>query len=245
MNKYWLSVLLFIIIFGGLWSTYDFFRAGSSKLAEATFYKDNNIELKVILIHENIPLHYVGNSYSVACQSKNTISPAPNDAYELKTFHMNDNWNLVPGAYLGNGKGDNQDQVLQDLVSEAKRLHLVKDEMTVVALGHTGISTSFDGCRSFISWNLKENIPKDLVIKTTPEYESCLVEQKKDAEMNYPSYRDCADLKFVGTNAPIFENITGSDDGSLSFSVSSGAFADGQTLDFETKDFGKNWQIRP
>jgi hypothetical protein len=244
MKKHWL-IILSVIILVFLWTMYELLSPESSKLAEATFYKDNNIELKVILVHENLPLHYVGNSYSVACQSKNTASPATNDEYELKTHYIEAGWNLVPGAYLGQALGDDSNLVLKGLVEEAKKLHLVKDEMTVVALGDTGIKMSFDGCRTFSSWEIKNSIPSDLIIETTPEFEACVAGQKKDAEMNFPSYGDCADMKFTGTNVPEFEVLTASDDGHLSFKVTSGAFIDGQAFLFETKDFGKTWKLVP
>lgn len=217
----------------------------SMKLGEVIFYNDNNIELKVILVHENIPLHYVGNRYSVACKSPYTRSPSPADAYELKTYFIEEGWNLLPGVYLGNGLGDNKDAVLSSLADEANKHIFVKDTQTVVVLDTMDVRASFDGCRSFVTWNGKENIPDEVIASSTPEFDECVAYQKKNKEMNLPSYGDCADMKFAGTNVPEFTDVTASSAGNLSFRLTSGAIIGRKSPLFETKNFGKTWELLP
>src|SRR5437867_895653 len=71
---------------------YRIFTIHREKIGEISFYKDANMELKVVLIHENIPFSYVGNSYSVACQSQNTKSSDLNDEAEWKSHLIEKGW---------------------------------------------------------------------------------------------------------------------------------------------------------
>src|SRR3989344_4466612 len=90
-----LAIIAIVIGYYG----YRTFTVHYDKLGELSFYKDANMELKVVLVHENLPFHYVGNSYSIACQSQNTEAPS-NDEYEWKFYRIEKGWNMTPQAYL-------------------------------------------------------------------------------------------------------------------------------------------------
>ena len=242
INKKAIAVVAVLLIVGyyGYYG-YRTFTVHYDKLGEISFYKDVNMELKVVLIHENLPLHYVGNSYSVACQSQNTKAPS-NDEYELKFYRIDSGWNRVPDAYLGNGLGNDSNSLLKNLADEAKKSYLVKDKNTLVVLTNPNVHISFDGCRTFKDWVLKDNLSKDLIIESTPEFEKCVEQQKKDKEQGFTSYGDCSDLKLTGNGLPVFQNVVANDNGHASFKVSSSVFKNNQIVDVQTNDFGKTWQ---
>ena len=178
-----LAIIAMIIGYYG----WRIFTVHYDKLGELSFYKDVNMELKVVLIHENLPFHYVGNSYSVACQSQTTQAPS-NDEYEWKFDRIEKGWNAAPQAYLGNGLGNNSNLLLKNLADEAKKLYLVRDKNTLVILANPNVYVSFDGCRTFNNWILKDSISPDLLVESTPEFEKCVEQQKKDKELGLTSY---------------------------------------------------------
>lgn len=235
-----LAVLLAVIGYYG----YRTFTVHYDKLGEISFYKDANMELKVVLIHENLPFHYVGNSYSIACESQYTKTPL-NDEYEWKSYRIEQGWNMVPQAYLGNGLGNDKNTLLKSLADEAKKLYLVKDKNTLVVLANPNVYVSFDGCRAFSNWVLKDNLPKDIIVESTPEFEKCVEQQKKDKELGSTSYGDCSDLKLTGKGQPVFQDVVANDNGHATFKVTSSAFKDNRTIKVETNDFGKTWRFIP
>lgn len=234
-------VVLVAIVVGIVYYGYRMFTVHYDKLGELSFYKDANMELKVVLIHANLPFHYVGNSYSVACQSQNT-KISSNDDYEWKFYRIEKGWNMIPQAHLGNGLGNDKNLLLKSLAEEAKKLYLVRDKNTLVVLANSNVHVSFDGCRTFNSLVLKDTIPQDLLVEATPEFEKCTEQQKKDKEMRLTSYGDCSDLKLTGNGQPVFQDVVANDNGHASFKVTSSAFKDNKTLSIGTKDFGKTWQ---
>jgi hypothetical protein len=227
-----LTIVLIAVGYG-----YRTFTVRREKLGEISFYKDADLELKIVLIHVNLPFHYVGNSYSVACQSRNTKASEINDNAELEYDLIENGWNRTPSAYLGNGIGNNKNLLLHSLADEARKLYLVKDKMTLVILASPYVSISFDGCHAFRSWSLKDNIPANLIVESTPEFEKCL-----EANKQYQITRDCSDVKFSGKGQPVFQDIVANDNGNAVFKVTSSAFKDSKTVSVETKDFGKTWQ---
>ena len=250
INKKIIVVVAVLLIIGyyGYYGYRKFFTVQIDKLGELSFYKDANMELKVVLVHENLPFHYVGNSYSIACQTKDTIAPS-NDDYEWRSFRIEKGWNMTPQPYLGNGLdnnnsfGNNVDTILKDLSDKAKKVHMVKDKNTVVILANPNVYVSFNGCRTFNNWVMKNNLPKDLiVVESTSESEKCVAQQKKDKELGLTSYGDCSYLKFTGEGLPVFQSVVARDNGYASFKVTSSAFKNNQIVDVQTNDFGKTWQ---
>ena len=250
INKKIIVVVAVLLIIGyyGYYGYRKFFTVQIDKLGELSFYKDANIELKVVLVHGNYPFHYVGNSYSIACQTKDTIAPS-NDDYEWRSFRIEKGWNMTPQAYLGNGLdnnnsfGNNVDTILKDLSDKAKKVYMVKDKNTVVILANPNVYVSFNGCRTFNNWVMKNNLPKDLiVVESTSESEKCVAQQKKDKELGLTSYGDCSYLKFTGEGLPVFQSVVARDNGYASFKVTSSAFKNNQIVDVQTNDFGKTWQ---
>lgn len=246
INKKIIVVVAVLLIIG--YYVYSTLTPSFDKLGELSFYKDANMELKVVLVHENLPFHYVGNSYSIACQTKDTIAPS-NDDYEWRSFRIEKGWNMTPQAYLGNGLdnnnsfGNNVDTILKDLSDKAKKVYMVKDKNTVVILANPNVYVSFNGCRTFNNWVMKNNLPKDLiVVESTSESEKCVAQQKKDKELGLTSYGDCSYLKFTGEGLPVFQSVVARDNGYASFKVTSSAFKNNQIVDVQTNDFGKTWQ---
>lgn len=214
-----------------------------SLLGEASFFKDEHIELKVVLIHENLFLHYVGNSYSVACQSQNTREYSVNDDYESKFYHIGTGWALVPGGYLGNGLGANKDVVLENLAAEAKKVYLVKDKMTFVFVNGSRINVTFDGCGNFREWTLEKNLPVGLSVESTPEFEACIKQQKEFGVPESSIYGTCSRSIFEGDNKPVFQDIVADSRGKMSFKVTTRVFKNNEFLNVVTGDFGKTWQV--
>ena len=247
INKKIIVIVAVLLIIG--YYGYNALTPSLDKLGELSFYKDANMELKVVLVHENLPFHYVGNSYSIACQTKDTIAPS-NDDYEWKSFRIEKGWNMMPQAYLGSALDDNKassnnvDTILKDLSDKAKKVYMVKDKNTVVILANPNVYVSFNGCRTFNNWVMKNNLPKDLMlVESTSESEKCVAQKKKDKELNLTSYYgDCSDQKFTGEGQPVFQSVVARDDGYASFKVTSSAFKNNQIVDVQTSDFGKTWQ---
>ncbi len=244
MKKRYILLLMPVILLALGYYGYRSFTVHYDKLGEMSFYKDVDMELKVVLIHENLPFHYVGNSYSVACQSPNTKGPDINDEGEWKFDRIEPGWNKIPQAYLGDARENNKNSLLKSLAEEAKKLYLVTDSTTLVILASPDAYISFDGCRTFASWDLKDNVSNNLVIESTPEYEQCVSQHKKDETQGLTSYGDCSDVKLSGENLPVFENIVATNNGYASFKVTSSAFKNNHSLLVETTDFGKTWNFR-
>jgi hypothetical protein len=215
---------------------YRAFTIHREKLGEISFYKDAYVELKVVLIHENIPLSYIGNAYSVACRSQNTRGPDVNDEAKWKFDRIEPGWTRTPQAYLGTGKGSNTDVLLKTLAEEARKLYLVKDKMTLVILASPDVHVSFDGCRSFRKWSLQDSFPASIVTASTSEVDNCLLENKRNKIV-----RDCLDGHLSGRGRPVFQDIVASDNGHAAFKATSPAFEDSKTVNVETNDFGRTW----
>lgn len=242
MKRRRIIVLILMIILLAIGYGYRKMTVHRSMIGEETFYKDENIELKVVLIHENLPLHYVGNSYSVACQSQNTKGSLPNDEAEWKFDLIAKDWNRVPDALLGNGMGSDNNAVLRSLVAEAKKTYLVFDKMTFAFIAGSRIVVTFDGCGTFRSWALAKDLPADLLPASTPEFEKCVELQKGFGLSATAAHGNCALSKFSGENKPIFQDIVASSKGYAAFQVNSQVFGDQGPLTVETSDFGKTWQ---
>ena len=242
-NIFFLVLIVLLITVG--YYGYRTFTIHYEKIGEISFYKDENVELKVVLVHANIPLSYIGNTYSVACQSQNTKAPSLNDEGEWKFDLIEKGWDRIPQAYLGNGIGDNKNLLLMSLADEAKKLYLVKDRMTLVVLASPNVYVSFDGCRHFSNWSLKDNVSADLIVQSTPEFEKCVEQQRKDKEMGLTSYGDCSEQKLSGKNQPVFQDIIANVNGYASFKITSPAFKDNRIIGVETSDSGKTWKFIP
>lgn len=242
MKRRRILLLILIIILLTIGYGYRKMTVHRSMIGEDSFYKDENIELKVVLIHENLPLHYVGNSYSIACQSQNTKGSLPNDEAEWKFDLIEKDWNRVPDAHLGNGMGSDKNAVLRSLVAEAKKTYLVFDKMTFAFIAGTRLVVTFDGCGTFRSWALAKDLPAELLPSTTPEFEKCMELQKGFGLSAATIQGNCVPSKFSGENKPVFQDIVASSKGYAAFQVNSQVFGDRGPLTVETSDFGKTWQ---
>ena len=110
--------------------------------------------------------------------------------------------------------------------------------MTLVILASPNVYVSFDGCRTFRSWDLKTNLPTDFIVESNSEFEKCVEENKK-----YQITRDCSDTKLSGKNQPVFQDVVANVNGYASFKITSSAFKGTQIISIETSDFGKTWKF--
>ncbi len=233
-----LLVLILLISFTATCIFYACLKPSLTKIGERTFYKNTDLELKVVLINQNYPFHYVGPGYSVACKSENTGS-FPEWKFDL----IEAGWNRLPSAFYGS-LDENLDRPLLDrLVDRAKELYQVQDNSIVVVNGLTFVSATFDKCKTLVGWNVDSDLPSEFIVDSTPEYDECLKQIEKDKTAGLTSYGDCKTVKFTGANLPIIQDIKASKDGSISFRLKSPALKHPSGLVIQTKNFGKSWTI--
>lgn len=237
MKKLGMIVLLLLTIMAFL-----FWRYGIShytKLGETTFLKTNDIEIKMVTRHEYLPLHYIGDAYSVACKSNST-----SQFNAWKYDQVEGGWNIIPSPALKCLVADKIECDHQKLANEAKPFFILIDKITVLVLGQDKLSASFNGCKSFVFWDYK-NLPKDLDIQNSADFDRCEAQkiQDKNRGLTYPEV-DCRPLNFLNESKFTFEDIKANDSGALSFSVRSSAFKNMEVIKIETNDFGRSWKSR-
>ncbi len=206
------------------------------KLAEMVFLKNENFELKLVTRYESIPLHYVGEVYSVACRTNNTsiFQAWPFDFVEA-------GWNLIPAITMPRESGSRIHYDLERMTALAKKAYLPLGPEILAVKSETRFSISFDGCRQFTYWDFK-HLPADLAVQNSKETEACLAQQKSDKEKGLQVYGDCKVQNFLGERAFEFTDIQSSNAGQVSFLVHSAAFPNGTVLKVSTKDSGATWQ---
>ncbi len=237
MKKLGLSLLFIVIIMSFLYWRYG--TSHYTKLGETTFLKTNDIEIKMVTRHEYLPLHYIGDAYSVACKSINT-----SQFNAWKYDQVEGGWNIIPAPALKCLVADKIECDHLKLAEQAKPFFILADSMTVLVLGQDKLSASFNGCKSFVFWDYK-NLPKDLEIQNSADFRHCEEQkiQDKNRGLNYPDV-DCRPLNFLNDSKFTFENIKANDTGYLSFSVRSSAFINKEGIKIETNDFGKSWTTK-
>jgi len=231
-KKIFWSVILFILL--GL-----FYRSCvPHKLNEATFYQDENIELKVVRYLEVMPFHYHGPVFRVGCRSENT---------HPKAWHkMQDRgWTEIPTHSGLSNLGWNPK--LEVLASSGKGGYYITDKDTMIfQTSTTSIKITWDACSSFQDWSIN-SLPDGLV---NPEgYNSCL----KDSKIKEASgalcvgwgKANCASYRFLNGNEPTYFDFKAKQYGYASFKVSSRAFLKSKTYSVLTNDYGKTWEIEP
>jgi len=206
------------------------------KMGEVTFHQDANLELKVISIFENLPMHFRGTRLSVACKSKNT-----NDLPEVHFDMIEKGWKRMPDSVLLSQK---REDPIESLAEVARKYYQVMGAMTVTVTDNMYFSVSFDGCKSFATWMLMDHLPKSMIVDSTPESDNCEAQKIKDQKAGLQTYGDCEYFKFTEANTPEFSLVSASDDGRASFVLASKSLRDQQPVKIETQDFGKTWQIQ-
>lgn len=200
------------------------------KLGESTIFESKNIHLKVVTRHEHLPLHYIGDAYSLICQSDNTINFP-----ERKSEFIPKGWTAIPAPTLACSIENGIKCDHKTLAEEAKKSVSVFDNSTVVVITHNGLSISFDNCKTFAKWDLS-NIPRDNHINRTAEFEKC-----QERQNDVTNGDACWDLNFIEENKPKYSDIQVIAPGNITFSFESEALKKQKKLKFTSTDFGKTW----
>jgi hypothetical protein len=207
----------------------------SRKLAEATFYKDAFVELKVVQRFENLPLHYQGKVVSVACKSSQTRGIAAH-----KHDFVEAGWNVMPRAPM-RLTGKTLEHPIGAWAKAAKAEYLVTDKMTIVIPGHTDVWMSWDGCRTFVRWDVRKDFPQELVVETNPAHQACMTMFAEQQAKGTPMHGDCYYSRWRGDGIA-FSKLVAKHDGSARFQMRSDAFRGTLSYTVSTDDFGKAWQ---
>ena len=231
-KKRYLALILLGVIG---WFGYQTFVPHQRVLAQEVFYSSPDLELMLILRHDNYPLHYVGNAYTVACKSKTTADMPAYDSYKVPA-----GWNTVPG-FLGSASGDDTDQVMADLLTKAKATYIVAEGLLLVPDG-TNLWVSADSCYGFTNWSLQKSLPTDTLIKNLPAYDQCEEGRRRDIESGIVrSDNNCQYFNFFAEGEPVYKDIKVDEQGTISFTVSALALG-GQELMVASIDKGKTWK---
>lgn len=219
---------------------YSYGRSQYEKLGETTFLQNKKIALKLITRREYLPLHYSGDAYSIVCKSNQTTN-----FKEQKTFFIEQGWNTIPSLALSCLVGDSIKCDHQKLSEEAKRYFYLFGNSTVISITEYGVHVSFNGCQTFASWNIALLINK-LEINESPEFRQC---QDYNAKVINQGIHDtgntnCFYLNFIKKNKILFSNVYASDEGVVSFLMTSKIFKNGLVFHIESIDFGKTWQTK-
>lgn len=234
MKRPWIWVAIVLVIACGFYLRKKL-TVYRELLGEVSFYNDGTVELKVVKIFENLPLHYVGPHWSVACKSPKTAHFS-----EWKYDLIDAGWNRAPYSnYLI--EMSNSDGSVEAVAEKAKKAYYFQNNVLIVLSG-TGVYFSLDQCNSFVGWDVLRNLPKEIVVGSTPEFEKCERDREDAAKKNFPpAYGDCAYFKFAGSNQPSFDEIV-SENGKISFRMSARALE--EAVKIESLDSGKTWQVQ-
>ncbi len=233
MKRKWLWIFLVLAVAFGFYLKRKL-TVYREKLGELSFYNDGNIELKIVHIFENLPLHYVGPHFSVACKSAKTAGKP-----ERKQELIEAGWNIMPSSTLLIQEGGPA-VTLEILAERAKKIYYVQDGALVIP-GRTGIYFSLDDCNSYSNFELLRNLPKEIPVSSTPEFEKCEKEHAEYAAKGIPLAGDCQYYKFVGNGVPIFEEIK-VEKPRIYFRVRSNSL--NTSLEVESKDSGYSWTVK-
>ena len=149
MKKSNIAIALITVSILGAWR---FCTPHYTKLGETAFYKSENLELKVVTRHEYLPLHYIGDTYTVACKSKNTevFGPWPN-------YFIDKGWNVILAPSF---KSQSADEVKYDhkiLAQEAKKYYEITEPLTIQINNQFRKALSTDGCSTFQYWDVEKD----------------------------------------------------------------------------------------
>ncbi len=232
-KKRYLALILLGVIG---WFGYQTFVPHQRVLAQEVFYSSPDLELMLILRHDNYPLHFVGNAYTVACRSKATAAMPAYDSYKVPA-----GWNTVPGILGVDVRRDDVDQVMSDLLTAAKAKYQVIGTSLHIP-DDTNFWVSTDSCYSFRNWSLLDNLPVEVVIEKQPAYNQCEEGRLRDLESGIERPNsNCQYFNFVDEGAPRYGDIIFDESGVLSFTVQAKAFG-AQELKVLSTDGGKTWK---
>jgi hypothetical protein len=188
------------------------------KLDEMVFYDGPQFKLKLVRYYENLPFHYVGESFTVQCSSPQTASSPGHKTQDA-------GWRM-----LGNG-GAVGSKSAQELVARERENYMVIDEQTLVWIG-TVFNITFDGCGHFGAWD-PTTLPTES-IDPVPKPSYCAPQGSAD----------CRYYDFMGDRQPHFEDIHIAPTGMITFVARSKSFKPEGVVRVESRDHGRTWQLK-
>lgn len=231
MNKKFIFFIILLLIAVFVYKSFADYKRG-----EIVFYKDDSMELKIVVYQVNMPLHYNGPSTFIGCKSKNTRPQTWHTIQEKGWTQINSSIGL---SNLG------WDPSLEVLADAARKSYSVTDVGTMIFQNFgLGVDVTWDACGSFESWTVNE-IPDELV--DSAKYSKCLEESKvkenAGALNNGWGELNCKSYRFFDENSPVFFDLRAEQSGIASFKVSSKAFLGTEVYSVETRNYGETWEF--
>ncbi len=149
--RVWPTYILAILISG----------CGNSqeKTGEATLFRSDKLNIKLVQIYTDMPWHYYGLSHEIWCQSPQTA--------ESNYGESERGWKRLGFSTISEpGQSPSREtkrRALDKATSEGSlHLHVINDEIFAYADGEN-FTVTFDGCKDFSYWRAR-NIPLDMII---------------------------------------------------------------------------------
>jgi hypothetical protein len=194
-------------------------RPGTRKLDETLFHDGPQFKLKLARYYENLPFHYTGEVFRVHCASDRTAGSPAQKTQEA-------GW-----VTLGNGGAIGSKSAAQ-LVERERANYLIIGPRTLAWLG-TAMNVSYDACGAFRSWH-PTALPAEM-IDPVPKPDYCAPKGSAD----------CRHYDFLGDRAPVFDDVTVSGDGRISFVARSTSIKPTGAARVESADSGRTWVATP
>jgi hypothetical protein len=197
--------------------------SSTRKLDETIFFVGSGFKLKLVRYYDDIPLHYSGEISVIHCATDQTRS------IRAHTRTQEDGWMKV--EHVGGVLGSKSSAEILERVQLKPR---VIDEQTLTIIGDNRFLATFDGCRTFINWNVRQ-LPDELITQQ-PRPEHC----------KYLATDICPGVTtFEGDRLLQFSNVRiDTQSGYISFLVKSKAFKDGVNIAVSSRDRGRTWTTK-
>ncbi len=231
MKRKWIWITLVLLVAIGIYLKKQF-SIYYEKVGEVSFYNRESVELKLVRIFENLPLHFVGNTHQVLCKSPRTLGASGHPKYFIEA-----GWKQIPTSTLIFDRTE-KDGALESLAERAKKVYFFQNKALVI-LTETGIYFSVDQCSSIMNWDTLRNLSKEIKVTPTPEYEKCLKQREENTKKGLANYGTCDYFNFSYPNQPIFDEIV-VETGKISFRMTAKALK--SPLKIVSMDSGKTWQ---
>jgi len=129
------------------------------KTGETVLFRSDKLNIKLVQIYTDMPLHYYGLSHEIWCQSPQTS--------ELRYHEMDQGWDRFSTSTISEPGQSPSRETKQKALSKAatagaQRLHVINNEIVAYADGEF-FTVTFDGCKFHSVWSARD-IPLDMVI---------------------------------------------------------------------------------
>jgi len=189
----------------------------NQRLDEYVFYEGPQFRLKVVRYYRNIPFNYLGEYAVVMCRSQNTGASPGNDAADA-------GWRML-GEAPARGSRDAREVALG-----IRDDYQVLDDRILIATTSV-FNISFDACGNFINWD-PTRLPQAM-IDAVQKPDSCAP----------AGPLDCRYSDFEGDRKPLYDQISVTGEGRVSFRARSPAFRDVRSLHVQTRNHGALWHV--